>query len=222
MLNFRHEIQFLSAININEAQSPSGTLGFVCCLLYVLPGQVWNGSPPLPEFLSAWALPGVKCLCLQDWRRDRGSCASLTASMSTQPGVQDGETSPVMERLYILVTNPLLGHKNLLLVLLCPHLTQSHKQQLSQSGGKIILSRKLALTSKILIDHQICVLQNSWLEAGQSCATGIVWLTLQSFLPRGKVLYWKVFFCMFASSLYIPIRSSLYPWPISSCLFALK
>lgn len=87
-----------NSININEAQSPSGTYTFVCCLLYLLPHQVWNGYPPLPEFRSAWALPEVKCLCLQDCRRARGSYASLTASMSTQPGARDGETSPVMER----------------------------------------------------------------------------------------------------------------------------
>lgn len=157
-----------NSISINEAQAPSGTYSFVCCLLYLLPGQVWNGYPPLPEFLSAWALPEVKCLCLQDCRRARGSFTSLAASMSTQPGAQDGEHLQWWRAIPILVTEPFLGHTNLLPVLVCPHLTQSLKQQLAHNRGKIILSRKLALTAKILIVYQIYVLQNSLLEAGQA------------------------------------------------------
>lgn len=156
-----------NSININEAQAPSGTYSLVCCLLYLLPGQVWNGYPPLPEFLSAWALPEVKCLCLQDCGRDRGSSASLAASMSTQPGAQDERHLQGWRDIPIPVPEPLLGHTNLLPALVCPHLTQSHKQQLSHRG-KIILSHKLALTAEMLIVYQICVLQNSPLEAGQA------------------------------------------------------
>lgn len=88
--------------------------------------------------------------------------------MSPQPGARDGETPPVLERHSHPGHKPLAGPHQLLPALVCPHLTQSQRQQLSHSRGKIILSHKLALTAKILIDYQICVLQSSSLGAGQA------------------------------------------------------
>ena len=74
----------------------------------------------------------------------------------------------------ILVTNPMLYYTNVMLVLFCAYFIQSHKQQLSQSRGMIILNHKLALTANKLTDHQVYILQNSSLDADQNYATGIV------------------------------------------------
>lgn len=100
--------------------------------------------------------------------RARGSFASLTARMSTQPGPQDGETSAVMERHSHPTHKTLAGSYKPPACLGLSSLDPASQQQLSHSRGKIILSHKSAITAKILIDYQICVLQNSAMEAGQA------------------------------------------------------
>lgn len=122
----------------------------------------WIASTPCIPFCMSTASSDTS-LPARLWEGQRQLCHDSEQVHSTRGTgwrdiSSDGET--------FLVTKPLLGHTNLLPLLLCPHLT--HKQQLSHSRGKIILSRKLALTAKILIDYQIYVLQNSSLEAGQA------------------------------------------------------
>jgi len=58
----------------------------------------------------------------------------------------------------------MLYYTNLMLVLVCPYFIQSPKQQLSQSGGEIILCHKLALTAKRLTDHQVYYKILHWMQ----------------------------------------------------------
>lgn len=147
---------------------------------------------------------------------DITSYASLTVSMSTLNLRYNIFISKVCwwRDILILVRKPMLYYANLMLVLFCPYFIQSHKPQLSQSRGKIIiLSHKSALSANNLTDHQVCIMKFFTACRPKRWYRHSVINTAEYFSLWCKVLYLKLFFCMFASffSFTFQLRASSIP-----------